>query len=251
MHLSVHATLTQNLSAPFFHNINYSFWSIAVEWQLYLIYPLFLWLSLRWGMRVAFALASILAIAINVAGIHLTSSYLLLESPFSYWFEWTIGALVAHSFVKGLTVFRWHRQVLVVLFGLIYTAYTLPPLGNTRSIIATLFFAVLVEWACHAAPPISLVERLLIPLGLCSYSLYLLHQPYLLFLSNRFPVLWTGDSVAWVWTALPLLTLAPIFLISFGYYKLIESGSIEIGKKLWTAHFAKLSPTPKLASAGA
>jgi peptidoglycan/LPS O-acetylase OafA/YrhL len=244
LQLSVHAALVQNLSAPFFHNINYSFWSIAVEWQLYAIYPLFLWLLLRWNARIAFALASLVALAINVVGPHLTSSYLLLQSPFAYWFEWTIGALVAHSFVRGFPIFRWHQPILVVLVGWIYVAHTLPVLEGTRSFATTLFFAVLVEWAIRAIRPVGGTEGILISVGLCSYSLYLLHQPYLLYVFHHFPNLWIDASDIRVWLVLPWLTLAPILLVSFGYHRLIESGSIEIGKRLWNAHFTKAPRSP-------
>jgi len=46
-----HALLIHNFNQGTYHAINGSFWSISIEVQLYLIYPLLLWLVARFGWK--------------------------------------------------------------------------------------------------------------------------------------------------------------------------------------------------------
>jgi peptidoglycan/LPS O-acetylase OafA/YrhL len=86
----------------------------------------------------------------------------------------------------------------------------------------------------YSERPIGLIEKLMVPVGLCGYSLYLVHHPYLRWLLKTFPSLWTGHSALWVLGILPWLMLAPILVFSWLYYYFIENGSIAFGKRLWT-----------------
>ena len=231
-HLAVHGLLLNNLSPAFFLNLNPSFWSIAVEWQLYLVYPLFLWVAVRWRIEAAFAAASAVALAVRFGAPHFTASYLVVQSPFAYWLEWVIGALLAEYFVAGRRLFRGHAWVAAA------TGAATVGLDSdvARYFAPTLFFAVLFEWSLGARGPLWRIERWLVPVGLCSYSLYLFHQP------------WLGACVAcvarvsaWidaapalaVWVALPAMLFVPLFLFCHGYYRWVECRSLEIGKRLW------------------
>src|SRR5262249_13845270 len=62
-----HALAVHNLAQETYNSINASFWSIAVEIQLYAIYPLLFLLSVRLGWKRSLAFAGALEFAIRIA----------------------------------------------------------------------------------------------------------------------------------------------------------------------------------------
>jgi peptidoglycan/LPS O-acetylase OafA/YrhL len=234
-HLGVHGLLLNNLSPAFFLNINPSFWSIAVEWQLYLIYPLFLWLAIATRVEVAFAVASAVAFTFQFAAPHFTESYLVLRSPFAYWFEWVIGAVVAELFVNRRRIFPASPWLTMALgFGAVWV-HVFSDSGAAQYVLPTLFFAMLMESWLHAQTPLFRVERWLVPLGLCSYSVYLFHQPYL-----GWVVKWTAQwqesaGAIPVWLLLPIVAFGPLLLGCWLYYRWVERTSITTGRRIWDA----------------
>jgi peptidoglycan/LPS O-acetylase OafA/YrhL len=78
-------------------------------------------------------------------------------------------------------------------------------------------------------------ERLLIPVGLCSYSVYLLHEPCIApALRAVHGWLETAPPFA-VWVAAPTVIFAPILTVSWLYYRWVEIGSVEAGHRLFAA----------------
>jgi peptidoglycan/LPS O-acetylase OafA/YrhL len=82
----------------------------------------------------------------------------------------------------------------------------------------------------------NLLERLLVPLGLCSYSLYLLHYPFVPDLLHRLPV---AHGLAEPWHAIVIfpIAFAILFAAAYASYLTLERGSIRLGRILWpTTH---------------
>lgn len=166
-------------------------WSLAVEEQFYIGFPLLLLLLLRWGQRMLALLtvaATLASFALSAWALDNTPSAAFYLIPTRAW-ELSLGALLALG-VAPAARSRPPRE-LVALIGLvlvvapvfIYTKGTafpglaaLPPCLGTAAII----------WA-GLAPPASgpnTVSRLLglapvVFVGLISYSLYLWHWPLL------------------------------------------------------------------------
>lgn len=237
-HLGVHGLLLNHLSPAFFLNINPSFWSIAVEWQLYLIYPLFLWLALATRVEVAFALASLVAFFFQFVAPHFTASYVVLRSPFAYWFEWVIGALIAELFVNRRRLFPALPGLTAALGLAAVWVHVFTGSSAAQYFLPTLFFARLMERWLHAQVPLLRLERGLVPLGLCSYSVYLFHQPYLGWVVKR-TASWQASAAALpVWFLLPMLALIPLLLGCWGYYRWVERTSITTGRRIWERRVA-------------
>jgi peptidoglycan/LPS O-acetylase OafA/YrhL len=232
-HLGVHALLLNNLSPAFFLNINPSFWSIAVEWQLYLVYPLFLWIALAWRIEAAFLLAALVACALQFGAPHFTSSYALLRSPFAYWLEWVIGAWLAEYFATRRRVFRAHAWLAPATGLAAVAAHAFSDSAALQYFLPTLFFAVLIEWRLLAHGPLGRLERALIPVGLCSYSLYLFHQPYLGAVVHAASAWLRTAPHLVIWLAIPAALFVPLGAFCWGYYRWVECGSIATGKRLW------------------
>lgn len=161
-------------------------WSLAVEEQFYLVYPLFLILTWRLGRRwlvalvAAFAIGSLSLAQFGASRFPDATFYLL---PTRVW-ELDIGALCAL-----VSVPRWIRQnpwltlagvalIAAGVFGFddatpFPSVYTLVPVLGTTLVILAGGGANLPSRLLSSAP--------LVAVGLISYSAYLWHQPLFAF----------------------------------------------------------------------
>lgn len=194
------------------------FWSLAVEEQFYLVWPMLILLSFRWG-KGRFLAASIIAL------LSLASFAWLLWGPdiatgkhfylltTRVW-ELGLGALLALlspriTLPRAVTEAVSGLAALTILlsFALLSEAYNLPSLASLPLVVAT---AVLLwagardgglapTWVTRA-----LCWRGFVAVGLISYSLYLWHWPVLAF------------AHAALGGALPLWSWAPLLALIFG-----------------------------------
>lgn len=197
----VHTLLVQNvIDSP---KPNGAFWSIAVEWQIYFIFPLLLLLWRKAGGTAMVLATTLVALAVHAAGTHFSqleasfglqagalaslSKLLYLRPHFVVLFA--LGVAAAHAvFVKG-----WMQSVPWTAVGWVLTAATVSWLWAlpTEQVERHFFWIDLAAGAAAAAllagfsqRPSGGVARLLgsrLPrwLGQSSYSLYLIHVPVL------------------------------------------------------------------------
>ena len=186
-------------------------WSLAVEEQFYIVFPVFLMLVWRSGRR--FALWSVAAV---VALSFLLAEWGWRHEPTANFYLAPARAweLLAGSICSFLTVRRtqWSNNLLgalglaLVLYSIFAfdektpfpSAYTLAPVGGTALII---LFAGQGTWVARL-----LSTPVFVGIGLISYSAYLWHQPLFAFarLSNyRVP-----DSLTMAMLCIATLILA-------------------------------------------
>lgn len=163
------------------------FWSLAVEEQFYLIFPLFALIALRFGKSAFIALALVISIASFTWGHSFANRG--VEGVF-YWssaraWELLIGVIAALLPASKLGVAPKSGLGLVGIGLIIFSIFTLD--GSTPFPAATATFApigaVLIIRYGQAG---TLAARLLslaafTRIGLISYSAYLWHQPILAF----------------------------------------------------------------------
>jgi peptidoglycan/LPS O-acetylase OafA/YrhL len=182
----MHLFLVHNLYSVTIFGINPAFWSLGTEMQFYLLYPLLLLFRRRWGMTGALILTLVVGVASRACITALyTRTYgfvpAMADTAFATvtWFEWAVGAWLAERYYSGepaLPLKRWH----VVLMGMAFVGITLfRPLVIFQFTAASLFFACVLDRYVRSEAPLSRIERAVIPVGLCSYSFYLFHQPVL------------------------------------------------------------------------
>ncbi len=170
-------------------------WSLAVEEQYYVLFPLFLLLAWRMGRRALVAGIALVAVASLAAAdrFALTSpaaTFFLL--PTRLW-ELAIGALCAfwlarESVAPERAVWREALAVAgVVLVGasvLLFDEAT--PFPSVYALVPTVGTALLILYARpNTAVGKALGTPLLVGIGLISYSAYLWHQPLFSFARHR------------------------------------------------------------------
>ena len=198
---------------PFLHT-----WSLAVEEQYYLLFPLLLMLFWRFG-RIFTLCLFIVLLAISflfcLSGfIHPNANFLLL--PSRAW-ELLAGSIVAiflnkkelpsNNFLATIGLLAIFFSIFVFDRSTIFPSYyTLMPVLGTMAIIVFANGTTLVAKILR--------YRMMVGIGLISYSLYLWHQPIFSFLKH---LIFTKPTYLQNFSAMVL-----IFFISFFSWQYIE-----------------------------
>jgi peptidoglycan/LPS O-acetylase OafA/YrhL len=185
---ATHALLAHQFFPSTFYGLNGAYWSLGLEWELYLALPLVIACVLRWGLRTALLLVtstsvgySLLLQAAVAGGMVAEGSPLatvVLPNVFlGRWFEFALGILAAELYLSGRLVDRmrlvWFLAVPAALGSVVARDNPLEHVFH-----GLVFFALL----CTVLVGDNLVAkafawRPLAAVGVMSYSLYLVHQP--------------------------------------------------------------------------
>jgi peptidoglycan/LPS O-acetylase OafA/YrhL len=222
--------------------INGPFWSIALEVQLYLLYPLLLLVASRLGWQVALWLTGTVFFGTLVAQAILESLYPGISippgvgrSPLHYWFTWAVGAALADAYLKGEPL-PFLRVPFYLWLGLALISYFFAP--SLFLITPLLGMAVVHLIAfCLSRRELTFPPRLgfffgqLRTIGLISYSAYLLHGPVTKFSHVALMRVWHGHPLPLLLVfAFCLATWLIVYPISYVYHYAIELPSITLGK---------------------
>lgn len=167
---------------------NPSLWSLPVEMEFYLLYPLVWWLACRRGWLTLFAVVGLIsgaAIVAHRAGLE------RLDGNFAlYWAVWCAGAWLRECHVRR-TLRRPPASVTLAAVVAVGLAIWLTVRGNPA--LTPLAWGAVSIWLVWRAltgplPAPRWLMRALESMGAWSYSLYLVHFPLLLLAG----VAWTG-----------------------------------------------------------
>lgn len=160
-------------------------WSLAIEEQFYVIFPLILTFLLRFPIRkvaIGFLIGAVAALVLAEVGVKLspTSAFYLL--PFRAW-ELMAGVVVALVLLDREQPSGWRAEaggilglMAVLLSALLFTEKTPTPSFWTLIPVAGSALIILCARPGTIAGKI-LSARPLVAIGLISYSAYLWHQP--------------------------------------------------------------------------
>jgi len=268
--LASHLLMLHNYHTSWFFNMNGAFWSIAIECQLYLIYPLLLLLTERFGWRKAMVIVGAIELLARAAVsgymvihrhdiAHVTDGIgsvlfeknlalgILSHSPFFYWFSWSLGAAIAEAWMKG-NVPQLGVDKLAIIGGLSLGAYLFRPASSFvftgASLITTWLLCYLLNHREERAAWIpQFLKNHLKLAGVLSYSIYLYHLTLngliLTFIRTHIPA-----HVLKHFVVLGILGAGwfPGLLFCWLYYRGVELPSIEIGKRI--IHRKRLAARP-------
>jgi peptidoglycan/LPS O-acetylase OafA/YrhL len=236
--MAYHLLLVHNLKIGASAGINPSFWSIGVEAQLYLLYPMLLVLAARLGWRMTLSGLAFLELAMRVACIihaGFLDDYWFVGSPFFFWFSWSLGAALANAHLHGhpLPLVKFSPVLWIVLA---VASYHVTPLQvfvfPIYAVLTTIIFGRILTGAKPRFRIPQFCQDHLRITGNCSYSIYLLHQP----LMAAVPVIlsyWFSEIInpmlVYLICVLSWLVIMPLGWL---WWRLLELPSIACGKQI-------------------
>ena len=203
-----HALFLHTLFPDTYFAFNGPLWSLAVEWQFYLAFPLAVWLVYRGGWRgVALICLLTLSYRLLINSDRLAASTWPIDAVHlfpSHWLEFALGMLIAihlrHSRAGRIGRWREAADVAGVVWIYILVSYLLygPALRYpypVKDLLNSVVWAPIVFLACVDD---TITRRLfshpvLIWLGVRSYSIYLLHLPIIFGLGHTVASMHLGE----------------------------------------------------------
>lgn len=220
-----HFLLVHDLNPDWIGAINGPLWSVAVEWQIYLLFPLILLpLWRKFGARVVVIGAVIVSVSpvftglgawahpwlIGIFAMGMWSAQATMKSVKNRW----AGPLFLGFLVLTLVAIVATKQLDIHSFGLIETC--------TGAAVAAGLVWVGQRANRGAIPAIMqpFQSRAMIRLGLFSYSIYLLHSP-LLALANLL-LLPLGLPLGAQWAVMTFAVVPVVVLVCYGFFFVVE-----------------------------
>ncbi|MBC8053227.1 MAG: acyltransferase [Sphingobacteriaceae bacterium] len=237
-----HLFMIHNLRNEFIYSINPSFWSLALEVQLYLIYPLFLFLYHKFGYKRSFLITAAISFSLVMARIVVDiEKTTYIKSVFSYWIIWTSGAYLAHLYYHKKRLIAINFTHLIVLsLSLILLRLTVVH-HYFSPYLFTLLFILLIDWILHTEIAKTKIYSIIETIGLCSYSLYLFHHPVILFFQDN---VFKQYQFAPITKTIILVAVSGLVtLISYVSYRKIEIPAANFGSFFYKRFLQKTLPS--------
>jgi peptidoglycan/LPS O-acetylase OafA/YrhL len=229
--LVVHGVLVQDAvgsQAP-----NGAFWSIAIEWQIYFLFPLILWVARRRGVAVAAALTVAVVVAAHLVARsgppfdkidHLTPQFLAL---------FALGVL-AVDLGRGAHAAQLRRPAGAIAAAAFAAVVAFALIAGSERTVAAYFWVDLVFGLAAACLLCALCaggaawirwplqSRAGLRLGLFSYSIYLVHAPVVGVL-DVYAVRPLGLAPVAHFAALVAIGVPAVLAVSWGFHLLFEA----------------------------
>lgn len=226
--------------------LNPSLWSIPVEVEFYLVYPLLLWLWRRHGLGAAAVLTGLFTLIGCV--LFASGSPWAKSTFFGYALIWNAGAWLAEAFVQGRLP-RWNGWFTVAFFSTLTLTLAGGLLETNPFWLhygwGTVSFLLLL-WMLGAGRAHFLPERTWLKpwvfIGTVSYSLYLLHFPLFKLAGAAWIALYGSKPDSFL-----VPTVSTVLVIPFAwiFYRWIEAPTHQIARNLARSLQA---PPPRLPS---
>lgn len=210
---------------------NPSLWSLPVEMELYVVYPLFLWLLRKAGSTITYVGVAVVSVSPMLLGNVLP---ILKGGFFSYWLIWCAGAWLAERWKTGSLpkLGMLHLAIMLAAFamGVVCNLH-----GFSYYWYACHFWAIgygILLWFTISRPllPALIPPRLLsllVWMGSLSYSLYLIHFPVFRLAGEIWIKLLGGKPVNFL---IPLIAAILVVPLAGWFYRLVEAPSHRLAR---------------------
>jgi len=237
-----HLLLMHNLFLDHAGTINGSYWSLALEFQLYFFFPLLLELAVRWGVWRTLGLTLVVQLTYSSL-LHLKPElsyvagyeFVLQKSVFARLFEFCSGITAAHVVASANPKYAWLKNrsgtvvsLAVLLAGFALATMKVPVLPLIDVIWAVGFSLLVCAASLHGELPHRVLNyRPLVAIGVMSYSIYLLHEP-LVRLEGYALQLFLKPGPAFLAGLVCMALVVPMGML---YFKLVEEPFLNLAKK--------------------
>ncbi len=231
-----HLLMTYNLRDSTFFSYNGAFWSLALEVQLYLIYPFFLILRNTIGIQktiyVLLSLYFIFTIIFNF--YYFPNFYFALQNfVFKSWIIWGLGAFLAERHFLNKQIFKttgWGMLGLLLLVSLVKTNIITLKIND---LIWALFYISLINYYLNIKRVLpKFWEKTMASIGESSYSMYLTHQPIISGLVGSITIFGISKTRSFAHILDGFVIFIIVFVFSKGLFYLLEKPSINFGKEI-------------------
>jgi peptidoglycan/LPS O-acetylase OafA/YrhL len=249
-----HLTLTHGYFDRYFYGIVHVYWSLALEFQIYLGYPVFLYLFRKFGFSRSIVALSIVSliwryIAMNIFHYQLisvasTGPYAPMGFLFARMPEWLFGAWLAEWFVSGANR-NFRRWPLAIAAATVLVVAILSTLAEPMWLFTDLLFGLGFAFVIAAAivpstqafvPSLkNRLYHLLVWIGTISYSIYLFHMQ-LSWFANPWIRELSSVPLQFLLRAMVLLISIPIIAIIFRFVEAPFLSAPRPGQKLFTIY---------------
>ena len=224
--IAAHFLLIHNLSPDWMYKINGVLWSIAIEFQLYIVFPLLVWSLFKLGRLSVVALSALIC----------AGSILLVPSAIKL-YPW-FGVLFVGGMVFAHLAYRPHLRLGVVpqsmsilaTVGVCTTvlveSYRLAQYGADLSFgfaVGCILYAITVTHTSTLSRVLS--SGPLVAVGTYSYSLYLMHHPIQQILFKFRPRVLAGPTASLGY--LVVVGLPIILGVTYLFYRAFEKPFIS------------------------
>jgi peptidoglycan/LPS O-acetylase OafA/YrhL len=235
MDFLTHALAVHNFFESTYFGINPSFWTLAVEIQFYLLYPVVLLIRHRWGINKMLLAALAVSVVTRIICYTTTdwsrqTNNVLWGSTAALWFDWVLGVYLAERFFQGKRVFKRPLLTAVFFAALFVAMDSYKPTSQVCITIASLFSAVVIESAVFTTAPVSRITAVASRFGLWSYSFYLWHQPLIPIIRDKLHINRLQSPVE-RFALLAVASLLLVSLLSYASYLLIEKPTQRFGRR--------------------
>lgn len=223
-----HVLLIHNFDTGTMYKINGAMWSIAVEAQLYIVFPLLV-AGLLWVGRLIW-------LALLTIGVALALPFVPLKSYIWYVPLFVLGMALAHMAYRPAprlgTRYKWFAAIgAISLVAAIFWAGQ-----RWYSPVADMFIGIATACLLYAGlvAPWSLPARFfglkfLAGVGIFSYSLYLLHPPIQQVMYYFKPAWATGPENEMLYMA--TVALPVMLVVSYLFYRLFERPFMTVRRR--------------------
>jgi peptidoglycan/LPS O-acetylase OafA/YrhL len=197
--------------------------------QLYLIYPVFLFIRKRLGIEKTIVLIFLLVPISWVISHFIFPQSKLVARGFvsNLWFNWCAGAFLAERYWDAKRVFGKYSLLVTIVgfFAIILSGYFISI--QLAMQISVFVWVAFFEWLLYAKINVDTrFNKIIAVIGIVSYSIYLIHQPLLPIMLSWFNFL--GPQTYWA-VIKPIPIFISIFVVSYFTHKYIELPSIQLG----------------------
>ncbi|MFC5429893.1 acyltransferase family protein [Paraburkholderia denitrificans] len=205
---------------------NGALWTLSLEVQFYLLYPLVFALRRRLGLG---------AVVAAIAALNVVSALTLQRHDLifftSYWFSWILGVWVAEARVRGSTgfafagfAFTYPAAAFFAVAGCV--AFHFGQYGAFQ-LWAIAFACYLVKVLSRPAATGGFLTSVFAKIGDFSYSLYLIHLPLFVLLAS---LLYRSALQPSIWPSFGF-TLA-VLPVAWVFYRLFERPALNVTNRL-------------------